>query len=369
MSDEPDHDSRTEEPTEKKIRDALERGNIPVSRDVSQVSFLIGTLALLGLVIPSRVRDLVAGLTHMIDDPVGWRVEQGDDALILLANLWVVAALFVAPIVVVVAASGLVGSFIQNAPRMVFDRLRPDLTRISIKSGLRRLASPRAWIEFVKASTKLLAMIGVCGYSIWADRDRLVELIWVDIGLLPGTIVAHVRSLVVAMAIVATAIAAADVVWTKRLWRRDQRMSKQEIKEEVRQAEGDRFMKARLRSIRLDRSRKRMLAAVPKATMVVANPTHYAVAMRYVYGQAAAPTVVAKGADLIALKIREIAENSGIPVIENRALARSLYDAVEVEQAIPAEFYHAVAEIVHLLRSKSGGRGRVFASSGQSAGA
>ena len=134
----------------------------------------------------------------------------------------------------------------------------------------------------------------------------------------------------IAAVLVATlTVAAADLAWSRILWRRDHRMSKQELKEELRQAEGDRMVKARLRSLRLDRSRKRMLSAVPRATMVVVNPTHYAVAMRYVRAEGGAPMVIAKGADFIALKIRSIAEEHEIPVVEDRPLARSLYAAVE----------------------------------------
>ncbi len=157
------------------------------------------------------------------------------------------------------------------------------------------------------------------------------------------------------MLVATLAVASADLVWSRLLWRRDHRMSKHEVKEELRQAEGDRMIKARLRSLRLDRSRKRMLSAVPRATMVVANPTHYAVAMRYVRSEGGAPIVLAKGVDLIALKIRAIAEAHDIPVVEDKPLARSLYAAVEVERPIPAEFYRAVAEIVHLIQQRKSG--------------
>jgi flagellar biosynthetic protein FlhB len=138
-------------------------------------------------------------------------------------------------------------------------------------------------------------------------------------------------------------IAIADFTWTRIHWRRDLRMSRHELREEVKQAEGDRMLKARLRSLRLDRARRNMMKAVPKATMVIVNPTHYAVAMRYVRSE---------GVDLVALKIREIAFENGVPVIEDRPLARSLYEAVSVDATIPAEFYRAVAEIVHLLQTK-----------------
>jgi flagellar biosynthetic protein FlhB len=135
-------------------------------------------------------------------------------------------------------------------------------------------------------------------------------------------------------------------------WRRDLRMTKQEVKDELKQTEGDPLVKMRLRSLQRDRSRKRMMAAVPRATLVIANPTHYSVALRYVREEGGAPLVVAKGKDLIALKIRHIAEENGIPVYEDKALARALYAAVEVERMIPAEFYKAVAGIILFLASR-----------------
>jgi flagellar biosynthetic protein FlhB len=155
--------------------------------------------------------------------------------------------------------------------------------------------------------------------------------------------------LVSAISIATIVLVAADLVWARIQWRRDMRMSRQEVKDEFKQSEGDPAVKARLRSIARDRSRRRMLAAVPRASFVVVNPTHYAVALRYVRGTDAAPFVLAKGADLIALKIRETAEAHGIPVIENKALARSLYDGSQIDQFIPAEFYRTVAEIIHYL--------------------
>ncbi len=172
---------------------------------------------------------------------------------------------------------------------------------------------------------------------------------------MPERILALAVRTIAAVLVATLAVASADLVWSRLLWRRDNRMSKHEVKEELKQAEGDRMIKARLRSLRLDRSRKRMLSAVPRATMIVANPTHYAVAMRYVRSEGGAPIVLAKGADLIALKICAIAEAHDIPVVEDKPLARSLYAAVEVERPIPAEFYRAVAEIVHLIQQRKSG--------------
>jgi len=157
------------------------------------------------------------------------------------------------------------------------------------------------------------------------------------------------------VALAVLVIAGADFAWTRVHWRREQRMSRHELKEEIRQAEGDRMLKARLRSLRLDRSRRNMMKNVARATMVIVNPTHYAVAMRYVRSEGGAPLVLAKGADLLALKIRAIAEAHDIPVVEDKPLARSLYSAVEVERPIPVEFYRAVAEIVHLIQQRKAG--------------
>jgi flagellar biosynthetic protein FlhB len=150
-------------------------------------------------------------------------------------------------------------------------------------------------------------------------------------------------------------LVAADLVWSRVFWQRQLRMSRREIKDELKQADGDPIVKARLRSLARDRLRKRMIASVPRATLVIANPTHFAVALRYVREEGGAPVVLAKGQDLIALKIREIAEKHAIPVIEDRLLARSLYKAVEVDKMIPPEFYRAVAEIILFLSSRKAG--------------
>jgi flagellar biosynthesis protein FlhB len=147
-----------------------------------------------------------------------------------------------------------------------------------------------------------------------------------------------------------------DVFWARRQWRQSLRMSRQEVKEEHKEMQGDPLVRSRMRSLALDRARKNMMAAVPRATLVIANPTHYAIALRYVREEGGAPTVIAKGQDLIALKIREIAERNEIPVIEDKALARSMYDLVQVDQAIPPDFYRAVAELIHFLSSRGARR-------------
>jgi flagellar biosynthesis protein FlhB len=352
MAEEQDKESQTEEATDKKLTDAIERGVVPVSREVSLLASLACMLLIMVFVLRDSTSRLMGVLVHFVDDPAGWRLEQGSDAIALGRLMLLNGFSFLAPIFALFIIAGVVASAAQNAPRFVLDRILPDLSRISIRGGLSRIYSLRGLTEFLKSMLKLGAVGAIVVTVLNGQRVLLVNSMFYDVGGLPERILSFALRLVSATVVATLVVAAADLVWARFHWLRGQRMSRQEIKDEIKQMEGDRLLKARLRSIRLDRSRKRMLAAVPKATMVVVNPTHYAVALRYVRSEGGAPTVVAKGLDLIALKIREIAEEHDIPLIEDKPLARSLYDAVRVDSAIPPEFYRAIAELIHLIQQK-----------------
>jgi flagellar biosynthetic protein FlhB len=347
MSADVDPEDQTEEPTEKRLHDATERGEVAFSREAPLFASLSATLIALIFVIPGRAEILLSALVGVIDDPAGWRIERGEDILALADPVVVASARFLAPTVILLIAAGVLASVAQSAPRIM-----PDPSRISLRKGFRRLLGARGWTEFLKSLIKLAAVIAVATMMLVGQKVVLLTAMDVDPGVLPQRVLDLCVKAVAAVLVATLAVAAADLAWSRILWRRDHRMSRQELKEELRQAEGDRMIKARLRSLRLDRSRRRMLSAVPRATMVVTNPTHYAVAMRYVRAEGGAPLVVAKGADFIALKIRSIAEDHGIPVIEDQPLARSLYAAGDVDRPIPAEFYRAVAEIVHLIQQR-----------------
>lgn len=355
MSADVDSDDKTEEPTEKRLRDSVERGRIPFSREAPLFASLAAALVALIFVIPGRAGALLAGLIGLIDDPAGWRIERAEDILALSGPLVGAAAEFLWPTVVLLMAAGVVASVAQGAHSIVPERLMPDLARISPRGGVRRMFGARGWTEFLKSLVKLTAVIVVAGAMLVGQKALLLSAMEADPGTLPQRILDLTVKTIAAVLVATLAVASADLVWSRILWRRDNRMSKHELKEELKQAEGDRMIKARLRSLRLDRSRRRMLSAVPRATMVIVNPTHYAVAMRYVRAEGGAPVVVAKGADLIALKIRAIAEDYAIPVVEDQPLARSLHAAVDVDRPIPAEFYRAVAEIVHLIQQRNRG--------------
>jgi flagellar biosynthetic protein FlhB len=352
MAEQSDADSKTEEPTEKRLADAVERGDVPVSRELPFLAALSAYLIIDLFVLPAKTSDLVAALLRFIDDPTGWRLERSRDVLTLASVIAFACARFLAPAIVLIMVFGVAASAFQNAPRIVPTRIMPDISRLSIWNGAARLFGPRGWTELAKSTLKLSAVALAITLILSSQRYLLVSAMFVDVVDLPGRLISLCASAIAAVMLALLAISAADLAWARIHWRRDQRMSRQELQDEIKQAEGDRLMKSRLKSLRLDRSRKRMLSAVPRATMVVVNPTHYAVAMRYVRAEGGAPLVLAKGVDLIALKIREIATEHNIPVIEDQPLARALYESAAVDTVIPPEFYRAVAEIVHLIQEK-----------------
>jgi len=355
MSGDSDLGDKTEEPTEKRLHDAIERGQTAFSREAPLFASLLAALAVVALILPRQAQALLDALVGVIDDPAGFRIGRGEDVLALMRQVAGAAAAFLAPALAVLMAAGIVASAAQGPPRLIVQRILPDFSRISPKSGLRRLFGVRGGVEFLKSLMKLGAVAAVAAIGLAGQTAVLLTAVDRDPGTMPERILALATKTIAAVLVGGICVAAGDLAWSRLLWRRDNRMSRQELKEEMKQAEGDRLIKSRLRSLRLDRSRKRMLSAVPRATMVVANPTHYAVAMRYVRSEGGAPIVLAKGVDLIALKIRAIAQAHDIPVIEDKPLARSLYSAVEVERPIPAEFYRAVAEIVHLIQQRKTG--------------
>jgi flagellar biosynthetic protein FlhB len=349
MADAPDKESQTETATEKKLADSIERGDVPVSREVALFASLAAMLIATTFVLRNEAQRLAAALVLLLDDPAGWRL---DDLMALYRLLLSNVLRFLTPILALLMVAGIVASVAQNAPRFVVDRIMPDLSRISLRNGVSRIFGLRGLTEFLKSLVKIVAVSSIVALVLNGQRLSVVNAMFVDLGDLPDIILNGAARLLAAVVAATMVIAAVDLVWSRIHWRRDHRMSHQEIKDEIRQMEGDRLLKARLRSIRLDRSRRRMLAGVPKATMVIVNPTHYAVALRYVRSEGGVPIVVAKGLDMIALRIREIAERNNIPLIEDKPLARSLYEVVNVDSTIPAEFYRAIAEIIHLIQVK-----------------
>jgi flagellar biosynthesis protein FlhB len=352
MSDDVDKEDQTEDATEKKLNDAIEHGVVPNSPEASLLATLAGMLVIAVFILPGCVDRLVAMLVYFIDDPSGWTIDGGNDAAALFNLVAGNLALNLAPVILLLTLVGLTASMAQNGLRIVPTRIFPDYSRISIREGFSRVFGLNGATTFLKNLLKLVAVIGIAIMLLNSQKIGIMNSVVSDISDLPYRILNIGVRLLSGLVVATLLVTSADLVWARIRWRRGQRMSRREIKDELKESQGDPLLKARLRSIRMDRARKRMLTSVPKATMVVVNPTHYAVALRYVRSEGGTPIVVAKGLDLVALKIREIAEQHAIPVIEDKPLARSLYDAVKVDKAIPQEFYRAVAELIHLIYKK-----------------
>ncbi|MCK1271316.1 flagellar biosynthetic protein FlhB [Bradyrhizobium sp. GM2.2] len=352
MAETTDQESKTEEPTEKKVRDALEQGKIPVSREASIFASMAALMVIQAFLIGQGVQQLTPMLTGFLDDLDGFPLSTGADAQNLLIVVGLQALRFLTPLVVTLAAFGLAASLLQNAPSLVLQRITPDLSRISPLGGWSRLFGSQGLVEFAKSLFKLAAVTVVVAFVLRSSEAKAFEAMYTDPVALPEMILNIAMRIVSAICIATIVLVAVDLAWARFHWRRELRMTRQEIKDEHKQAEGDPLIKARLRSLARDRSRQRMIASASRATLVIANPTHFAIALRYNREENPAPIVVAKGMDVIALKIREVAEQNRIPVIENKALARALYEAVQVDQVIPAEFFRPVAEIIYFLQSK-----------------
>jgi flagellar biosynthetic protein FlhB len=256
--------------------------------------------------------------------------------------------------ILLVALFAVAGNMIQHRLVWSTEGLKPKLSKISPAAGLKRLFSKVALINFVKGIAKIALLGTVLAMLLWPERSRLDTLVTLDVAaILPFTSVFALKMLGFVVVIMAF-VAAADFFFQYRQWYEKQKMSLQEIKEEFKQSEGDPHIKARIRRIRETRMRKRMMAAVPNASVVIMNPTHYAVALKYERGDNA-PVCVAKGLDAIAMKIREVAEANNVPVVENPPLARALHATVEIDQEIPAEHYRAVAEVIgYVMRLRKG---------------
>jgi flagellar biosynthesis protein FlhB len=344
MADERDDTERTEDPTQKRLDEALKRGDVVKSQEVNTWFVIAGA----ALVLLSFSGSMGGGLTTIFRGLIANSSAISTDGRalsVLMQKLGVEVLAAVAIPLFLLALAALAGNMIQHRLVWSGEPLKPKLSKISPAAGLKRLFSKQALANFAKGLAKLTLIGTVMAVLLWPEHDRLEGLVFTD----PSAVLSLTRTMALKMlgAVVAILafIAAGDYLFQYRQWYERQKMSFRELKEEFKQTEGDPAIKAKIRQIRQTRMRKRMMAAVPQASVVITNPTHYAVALQYDRGMNA-PVCLAKGVDALARKIREIAEQHGIPVVENPPLARALHGTVEVDREIPPEHYKAVAEII-----------------------
>ena len=344
MADERDDTERSEDPTQKRLDEAIERGDVVKSQEVNTWFVIAGaTLILLsfsgsmGSSLTTTLRGLI-GNAHAV--PVDGR---GLVRTMQQLGLEIIAA-FAIPFSLLMLAA-IAGNMIQHRLVWSAESLKPKLSKISLAGGAKRLFSTTALANFAKGLTKLALIGAIMWMLLWPKRYELIGLVAMD----PAVVLDVTKSLSLeilgAVVAILAIVAAADYLFQYRQWHERQKMSVRELKEEFKQTEGDPAIKAKIRQLRQTRMRKRMMAAVPKAAVVITNPTHYAIALQYDRGMNA-PVCLAKGVDAIALKIREVAAAHDIPVVENPPLARALYATMEIDDEIPNEHYRAVAEVI-----------------------
>ena len=344
MADEPDNTEKTEDPTQKRLDEALKRGDVVKSQEVNTWFVIAGaTLVLMAFSggmsseLTTTMRGLLANAHNIsMDGPALPRLFEK-------IGVELIAAVAIPFLLLMLAALG--GNLIQHKLVWSLEVLAPKLSKISPAAGFKRLFSAQALANFAKGLVKLVLIGSVLTALMWPERARIMALELADpVAVLPLAQSLALKLLGAVVAIMAV-VAIADYLFQYRQLYEKQKMSLRELKEEFRQSEGDPVIRGKMRQMRQTRQRRRMIAAVPKAAVIITNPTHYSIALQYERGMDA-PVCVAKGVDAVALKIREVAAEHSIPVVENPPLARALHATVEVDQAIPIEHYKAVAEVI-----------------------
>jgi flagellar biosynthesis protein FlhB len=342
-----DQDSRTEDPTGRRLSEARGQGQVGISRDVSTAISLIAAAVVFLLVLPWSMQPLLRLMSGMIEHLGSIRIDNLADLQVLSARIAETAAWALAMPVAVLAISGVATTIAQTEGLLwATGKLKLHFNLLNPLSGIQKLLGFKSLVEFLKGLAKV-AIVGTTAYLIIKPEvERVTLLIGIPPDLMLATIIDDIRRLLIAVILAIIAIATLDYFYQKWQSLRGLKMTKQEVKDEVKNTEGDPHIKGRQRQIRLTRAKKRMLQAVPKASVVITNPTHYAVALQYEMGMMGAPRVVAKGVDYLAQKIREIAIEHDVPIVENPTVARALYATVEVDEEISADHYKAVAEII-----------------------
>ena len=346
-----DQRDRTEAPTVRRLQKAQEEGEVPVSREAVLLAGIVAATLIFMLVSQDiglhLVHPLALILAHPglpLSEPIALYHE-------IAATLLTAIAAFAVPIVLAATAATLAQTRFALRSR----GLHPDFGRLSPRRGLTRMLGSESLVEFVKSLAKLAIVGGAITGVLYQDLPRLEVLPFAPLTVLPGLLTSVVIRLLVAVVLAQLVVAGADIFWLWRRHLRQLRMSRTDIKDETRENDDDPAIKMRIRRIRMRRARQRMLAAVRTATVVVTNPTHYAVALTYNTAKGNVPRLVAKGVDSLAERIREAAREHDVPIVANPPLARTLHQ-LPLDSRIPPELYKAVAELIAYVWRLSGRR-------------
>lgn len=342
-------EEKTEDPTEKKKSDARKKGQVAKSKDVNLAfNLLASTLVLvaMGKFVGQHFEDAMSYFIFFTNTRMNFTYS---DIFSLNLNVLGRLALILLPMVVPLMLIGIVSNFIQVGFLITTESLKPSLDKLNPISGFKRIFSARSLVGAIKDIIVIIIPTFIGYYFIksnFADIMRISNLNAKSVIPAFGSIVINIFFKIT---LVMIGVALLDFLYQKYTYKKDLKMTKQEVKEEFRQQEGDPQIKGKIRQKQREMSQARMMQKVPEATVVITNPTHVAVALKYDEGKSSAPYVIAKGLDMVALKIKEVAKENEIPIMENKPLARLIYEKVDIDSEIPAEMYQAVAEILALV--------------------
>lgn len=353
MSEDADPESKTEDASGKRLQDAADKGNVAKSMEIGYwFTFLAASISL-WMLADSLGGRVVSSTTMFFAQPHLIPVDPSHLARIAV-DVSMSIGLALSPIIGLFVLASVAASLLQNPFHVSLEKIKPDFKKLSPMAGLKRMFGMQNFVEFVKNMIKISVIGGILLAILIPELDELEVLIDLDLSVVLPLCLKIVAKVVGALLGIMFVVAAADYLYQRFNYMKNLRMTKQEVKEEYKEIEGDPHIKARLRQLRMQRARQRMMTAVPKASVIVTNPTHFAVALKYEQGQSEAPIVVAKGADNIAFRIRELAAKHEIPIVENPPLARALYK-VDLDQEIPVEHFRAVAEVIsYIMKLKDG---------------
>ncbi|MDR6266745.1 MULTISPECIES: flagellar type III secretion system protein FlhB [Rhodobacterales] len=353
MAEPEDDGSKTEEATEQKLRKAREKGDVPISKEAGHLLIYGALLVAIGMYLPKYAATGASSLGDLFDLPASLDISTGMTAIhdlrtVLMAPLKQVAMIALGVLGIMLAAA-VISGVLQGPFVVSTERITPKFNKISPLAGIKRLAGVNNLVEFGKSFIKLIlvgALVGTIAYNV---IDTMMPGAVMLPEYLPAMIGKEATLMLAWIVLLMIPITLADIAWKRYSHAQKQRMSMKEVKDDHKDAEGDPLIKAKRDMIRRQRARLRIKKAVPTATLVVTNPTHYAVALRYERGKDTAPVCVAKGTDLIAANIRKLAYEHEVPVIESRDLARALHATCEYDRTIPEAHWAEVAQLVSFV--------------------
>ncbi len=340
-----DSGEKTEDPTGKKISDASNKGQVAQSQEIQSWAVLLTATLIVASAVPTIMSYVTRVSRRFIENSHAFSVSK-EDFQILFKEVIYEIGLVILPLMLTFVVVGVFVQIIQVGWNPSAEKFQININKFSPAKGVKKFFGIRPLVEALKGMVKL----GVVGSVIFVFAAPMLG----DVELLPAFEIVHTLDRIQKIAIVIlvvtvmimTVIAALDYAYQKWDHKEKLKMTKQEVKDERKQQDGDPKIKQRIAALRMERARERMMQAVAKADVVITNPTHYAIALKYDMDSMPAPILVGKGMDSLAMRIREIAEDNDIPIVENPPLARALYAGVEIDEEIPAEHYHAVAEVI-----------------------